>query len=276
MGRIDDIFAALQADNRKALMPFVCAGHPSLDATPKVLHAMQEAGASIAEIGIPFSDPIADGPVIASAMHRTLESGVTVEQIFEQIQQTREQLSMGLIAMVSVSIVQRWGGPAEFVSRAKAAGFDGLIIPDLPLEEAADVQSAASEHDLSLSFLVSPTTPSERAARLAKASTGFVYLMARVGITGERRDIPDIQPMVEVIRKATSLPIACGFGISTAEQVAGVVQSADAAIVGSALVRRLDQASDHSEEARSFVSELCNGLRTSESQTTTDQSAPLG
>ncbi len=274
MGRIDDIFARLRAEDRRAIMPFVCGGHPTPDAMGPVLEALQQGGASIAEVGIPFSDPIADGPVIASAMHRTLQSGVTVEQVFEQVQGVREQLSMGLVAMVSVSIVQRWGGPEEFVSRASAAGFDGLIVPDLPLEEADGVREATSHQGLSLSFLISPTTPAKRAASLARASAGFVYLMARVGITGERRDMPDISPMVRTIREASDLPIACGFGISTAEHVAAVVREADAAIVGSALVRRLEQSQDAASEARRFVEELAQGLGTAPAGSNPDPTPP--
>ncbi len=276
MGRIDEIFAQLRADESRAIMPFVCAGHPTPDATGPILEAIQAAGASIVEVGIPFSDPIADGPVIASAMHKALESGVTVERVFEQVQSVRERLSMGLVAMVSVSIVQRWGGPVEFVARAKAAGFDGLIVPDLPLEEADMVRDAAGESGLTLSFLISPTTSVKRAESLARASSGFVYLMARVGITGERRDMPDISPMVQTIRNATDLPIACGFGISTSEHVASVVGSADAAIVGSALVRRMEQAQDPASEARRFVEELSEGLRSAPTESSPNPSTPTG
>lgn len=220
-------------------MPFICGGFPGLDSTADLLPALERAGASIVEVGIPFSDPIADGPVIAAAMHTALTTGSTPLQVFEEVASVRAQLNIGLIAMCSVSIVHRMGGPAGFCKQAAAAGFDGLIIPDCPLEESTELRTAAASQGLTLSLLVSPTSPPARAAAIAQACTGFVYLLARTGITGESGAPPDISARVNLLRSATSLPIACGFGISSPEHVRSVVQSggADAAIVGSALIR---------------------------------------
>lgn len=260
MGRIDTIFAGLREGTTGGLMPFICGGHPRPDSVGELLHACAAGGASVVEVGIPFSDPIADGPVIASAMHRALAGGATPEGIFEQVRRARDSLSIGIIAMVSVSIVHGWGGARRFCERARDAGFDGLIVPDLTLGESGPVREAAATCGLSLSLLISPSTPAQRVGEIARASTGFVYLMARLGITGERQDVPEIAGKVTQIRAASSIPIACGFGISTPEQVRQVVRQADAAIVGSALVRRLDQSEDPGGTALAFVRELAQGL----------------
>jgi tryptophan synthase alpha chain len=245
-------------------MPFVCGGYPALSTTAAVLPAMERAGATIVEVGIPFSDPIADGPVIAAAMHEALKLGATPLEVFDQVASVRGQLSIGLVAMCSVSIVQRMGGAAAFCKQAKAAGFDGLIVPDAPMEESGEIRTAAAAAGLTASLLVAPTTPRERVAKIARTCSGFVYLLARTGITGEREDAPEVAGMVKMIREVTDLPIACGFGISKAEHVRAVVRDggADAAIVGSALVRRMGSPAgkDPIAEAERFVRELAAGL----------------
>jgi tryptophan synthase alpha chain len=265
MNRIDAIFQDARQSQRRLLMPFVCGGHPAPDSLPGLLGALEQAGASIAEIGIPFSDPIADGPVIASAMHRALERGTTPESVFEQVARTRGSTGLGLVAMVSASIVYRAGGPDGFAKRAAEAGFDGVIYPDVPLEESDAMLGAAREQGLTATLLIAPTTSLARAEAIAGACTGFVYLIARTGITGERGEAPDVARRVTRLREWTALPIACGFGISTPEHVRAVVSHADAAIVGSALVRRIDQAveqgTDPIAEARSFVGELSSAAR---------------
>ncbi len=244
-------------------MPFVCGGHPSPGSTAAVLPALERAGASIVEIGIPFSDPIADGPVIAAAMHDAIEAGVTPTSLFSEIESVRSRVELGLVAMVSVSIVFRLGGPDAFVSRAARAGFDGFIFPDAPLEESSELLAAAADAGCTASLLVAPTTGAKRVEKIVNACTGFVYLLARSGITGERADAPQVGPAVASIRQSTDLPIACGFGIATPEHVAAVTDpkgGADAAIVGSALVRRMNEAADPIEEAEQFVRYLASGL----------------
>ncbi|MCC7390422.1 MAG: tryptophan synthase subunit alpha [Phycisphaerales bacterium] len=265
MNRIDAIFQDARQSQRRLLMPFVCAGHPAPDSLPDLLGALERAGGSIAEIGIPFSDPIADGPVIASAMHRALERGATPESVFEQVSRARGSTGLGLVAMVSASIVYRAGGPDGFAARAAGAGFDGVIYPDVPLEESDALLGAAREQGLTATLLIAPTTSIARAEAIARACTGFVYLIARTGITGERGEAPDVARRVARLREWTELPIACGFGVSTPEHVRAVVAHADAAIVGSALVRRIDQAveqgADPIAEAGSFVGELASAAR---------------
>jgi len=252
---LDSIFRDLRASGRTALMPFITAGYPSLQVTEQVIPVLEEAGASVIELGIPFSDPIADGPVIAASMHEALLGGATPAKIFEMVRRLRRGTRLGLVAMVSYSIVDRHG-PGRFVADAADAGFDGLIIPDIDLDAADVIRPIADGHNLSLSMLIAPTTTPARMARLVRLCTGFVYLLARVGITGERADAPEIAQRVEALRALTTLPIAAGFGISKAEHVAAVTRVADAAIVGSALVRRMGAARDPVEEARRFVSEL--------------------
>ncbi len=265
MNRVEQIFATLRQERKRALMPFICGGHPRPGATAQVLPALQAAGASIIEIGIPFSDPIADGPVIAAAMHVALQRGSTPQSVFDEVRSVRDQVSVGLVAMVSVSIVHRMGGPAEFVAKASDAGFDGFIFPDAPLEESGVLLSTCRERGVTASLLISPSTPFARAKELVAASSGFVYLLARAGITGERAEAPEIAGRVNKLREVTDLPIAVGFGISNAAHVQAVTESADAAIVGSALVRRVSEADQQGRdpivETSNFVRELCQGLQ---------------
>lgn len=260
MSRIDEIFRSLRAERRKALMPFVCGGYPSLETTGPMIEAAERAGASVVEVGVPYSDPIADGPVIASAMHEALVAGSTVDRLFEVVRGVRDRVSLGLVSMVSASIIGGLGGPETYCAKARDAGFDGLIVPDAPLEESGQLAEAAGAAGLTLSLLIAPTTPPDRAAAIAARCTGFVYLIARAGITGERDQAPEIAERVTALRGVTNLPIACGFGISTAEQVRAVVAHADAAIVGSALVRRVGSSANPVGEAEEFLTELSSGL----------------
>jgi len=266
MSRIDSIFADLHARGGKALMPFVTAGYPSVEATGAMLPAIETGGASICELGIPFSDPIADGPTIQASMTAALDNHVHPRDIFAMVAQLRPKLNMGLVAMVSYSIVYRHGSDA-FVAAAAEAGIDGFIVPDLPLEEMASLRDTTAAAGLTCSGLIAPTTPADRAAAIAAASTGFVYLVARTGITGERSELPpELPDRIRRLRDATDLPIAVGFGIANAQQVRAVVDVADAAIVGSALVKRItqhigDPPDQLAQHIGSFVSELASGLQ---------------
>ncbi len=262
MGRIDDIFSAAATDGRRLLMPFVVAGHPSPAATEALLPRLEAAGASVVELGIPFSDPIADGPVIARAMHEALEAGTRPADVLEMVARVRPSLTMGLVAMVSCSIIERLGGVA-FIHAAADAGVDGFIVPDLDPAAAADHAAACRERDLAFAMLVAPGSPPERIARLTALSRGFVYLLARAGLTGERDGAPDVRAGVAAIRSHTDLPVACGFGISRPEHVAAVTawpDGAEAAIVGSALVRRLAEAADPVADAEAFTATLAGAL----------------
>jgi len=257
--RIEKIFKELLAQKRSALMPFITAGYPSMKVTESVIGALEEAGASIIELGIPFSDPIADGPVIAASMHQALLSGVTPKSIFELVRKVRPTTEIGLIAMVSDSIIERIGAK-KFISDATDAGFDGLIVPDIDILVAEKLRDLAVNRGMSFSLLIAPTTSQDRIKQITALSTGFIYVLARVGITGESHSPPDIAPRIDLIRQHTNLPIAVGFGISTPQHVAAVTEVADAAIVGSALGRRMGESDDPDAAAQAFVSDLAGSL----------------
>ena len=261
MNRIDTIFANLRAGNRKALMPFVVAGFPNPHMLAATLQSLQNAGSSIVEIGIPFSDPIADGPVIAQAMNQALQQGSTPSAILQEVAAIRDTLSIGIVAMVSVSIVQRLGNE-KFVHQLADAGFDGIIIPDLDLDCAAPLFAAAKERGMSMSMLISPLTPPERMKKIVAMCRGFVYLLSRAGITGEQTGAPEVAEFVKRVRALTNLPLAVGFGISTPEHVRAVVRHADAAIVGSALVKQMscDNAKEAVARAEKLTQELAAAL----------------
>ncbi|MFO0831169.1 MAG: tryptophan synthase subunit alpha [Phycisphaerales bacterium] len=270
MGRTEEAFQGPAGQSHKGLMPFICAGYPRPGLLKELFQALEIAGASICEVGIPFSDPIADGPVIAQAMHQALEQGATPAKVFEEVKAARPHTSLALIAMVSVSIVHRMGGadPRAFCRLAADAGFDGLIIPDVPVEESGPYKDAADAAGLSFTLLIAPTTSRERAERIVKASSGFVYLLARTGTTGENAanaQTIDLAARTAALRDMTSLPIACGFGISTPEHAAAVARHADGVIVGSALVRRMGEAVTRGQDPvlviQDFVGELARALR---------------
>ena len=251
MSRIDTIFS----DGKKKIIPFIVAGYPSLDETESILLALDAAGADVIEIGIPFSDPIADGPVIAAAMHKALEMGYTPSDAIGALSRVRSQIKAGVVAMVSHSIVRKSGGRA-FIKRLAESGFDGVIIPDIDGDEAQIMGSYCNEIDIAFIMLVAPTTPIERVKTQTDCSSGFLYVLARTGLTGEQAEMPDISERIHKIRTVTDLPLAVGFGISNAEHVKSVHKVADAAIIGSALVRRLGEAKDPVTSATQFLKEI--------------------
>ena len=259
MSRIDDIFARHREAGTPALMPFLTGGFPTLEDTRRTLLGMADAGASIVEIGFPYSDPIADGPVIASSMHEALTSGLRIKDLFETVASVRDEVPIGLVAMVSESIIERFD-MKTFVTQAAQAGFDGLIVPDMDLARTGKLAKMTDEHDLSLTFLIAPTTSPERCRQIAEACRGFIYLLAQSGLTGERDQAPEIERQVQLVRSCSDLPLAAGFGISTPEHVRQVTAHADAAIVGSALVRRMTGAQDPTQAALDFTRELASGL----------------
>lgn len=250
-----------RAAGRGSLMPFVTAGSPSLEATVATIRTLDRLGVAAIEVGFPFSDPIADGPVIAASMDRALRSGTTVAATMEAIRSIRPQIGCGLIAMVSMSIVHRHGG-AAFVRQAHDAGFDALIVPDMDVDAADQVLGAVDQLGMGLALLVAPTSTPERIRDITARCRGFVYALARAGLTGAGDAPPDVAATVAALRAETALPIAVGFGISTAEHVRMVIHHADAAIVGSALVRAMDgdPATAH-ERAGAFIQPMIDACR---------------
>ncbi|MEE8458265.1 MAG: tryptophan synthase subunit alpha [Phycisphaerales bacterium] len=249
--RVEEIFAGLRREGRKGLIPFVTAGYPSMDATAAAITAFEDAiGPTVVELGIPFSDPIADGAVIAASMHEALKAGTTPQRVFDTVRQIRRETNHALVAMVSASIVERMG-PERFVGEAREAGFDGLIVPDLDVSgEPGPLDELTARHEMSFTLLVAPNTPAERLGAIATRCTGFVYVLARLGLTGEQTAMPDVTDRVRAVRAVTDRPIAVGFGISTRGQVEAATEAADAAIVGSAIVRRMGESADSGDPTR--------------------------
>lgn len=263
---IKNVFEALRSKRHIALMPFVPAGYPDLKTTAAVLPALEQAGANIIEIGIPFSDPIADGPVIQEAFTESLKSKLHVNDIFKTIAEARPKVSIPLVAMVSYSIVFRYG-LARFLTNAKMSGFDGLILPDLPPPEAQSVCGQVQAAGLDTILLVAPTTSKERRAEIASLCSGFVYYLSISGITGERRDLPaDLRENVTQLRSVAGKPVCVGFGISKAEHVKQLSDISEGAIIGSALVRRMKEMAGQGPEktaqaAGKYCSELLSLVR---------------
>jgi tryptophan synthase alpha chain len=263
MGNIDSTFAALREKRQLALMPFIPAGYPDLATTTALLPALEKAGANLIEIGIPFSDPIADGPTIQAAFTAALAKGITIAEIFRAVREARPKVTIPLVAMVSFSIVFRYG-LERFVAEAKAAGFDGLILPDLPPPEAASVCAKVQAGGLATTLLVAPTTTEKRRAEIAKLCSGFIYYLSVSGITGERDRLPEnIENNLRQLRSLTDRPVCVGFGISKPEHLAQLAPLADGAIVGSALVKKITHLMESGASAGAIVegaAEYCKGL----------------
>lgn len=245
MNRIDQLFAQAKAESRLVFMPFVTAGDPDMPTTCAVVQAIYERIRSqgtpvLFEIGFPYTDPIADGATIQASYTRALAKGVKLADIFSAIQQLRQSVDAPLVAMASYSLVFRHGVEA-FLDHASQAGFDGAIVPDLPIEEAQTLQDEAARRDFKIIQLITPTTRDDRASRLAKSSTGFIYYISVAGITGEREKLPEELPArLAWLRTQTDTPICVGFGISKPEHVEALREVADGVIVGSAIVRQLE------------------------------------
>ena len=247
----------LSFENRPSLVAYVTCGDPDLNTTREIVLATIDAGASVVELGVPFSDPLADGPVIQRASQRALSNGTTLRQVMGLASDIRKHSQAGLIIFSYLNPVLRMG-LAEFSVAALDTGIDGALITDLPVEEAGDYLREMRKRGLATVFLAAPTSTDERLKRIARASSGFVYAISRTGVTGARKQLPeDAQRLVQRLRKYTELPIAVGFGISTAEQLRSVGEFADAAVIGSAIVEIVER--NPGKEAQSvaeFVKQL--------------------
>ena len=240
-------------------MPFLMAGDPNLETTAKILLELQACGADIIELGIPYSDPLADGPIIQLAASRALSSGTSPDKVFKMLSNLKDQLSIPIILFTySNPLINR--GLEEFCLEASKAGVSGLVVPDLPLEEAEKLSQIAEAYEIDLVLLVAPTTSEDRMKKIAETSRGFTYLVSVTGVTGERASLEDnVESLVKQLKHSSSIPIAVGFGISDAKHIQQVREwGADGAIVGSALVKRIANASSEMkvEEAGSFCKEL--------------------
>ena len=237
MGRIHSTFLQLRAKNQKALIPYIMAGDPSLEMTEALVFEIERAGADIVELGVPFSDPIADGPVIQGAAQRSLQAGTSLKKIFRLVQTLRSHTQIPLILMCYYNSILAFG-EKEFCRAAVEAEVDGVIVPDLPVEEGSDFRTMAKTLGLDVVLLLAPTSPAERVGKVVKASTGFVYYVSLTGVTGAQLlQVRDIGKKVREIQHSSQLPVAVGFGISSPSVAAAVASIADGVIVGSALVK---------------------------------------
>lgn len=259
MNRIDERFRLLREKGERALMPYLTAGDPDLATTRALILEFEKRGADLIELGVPFSDPLADGVTIQRASQRSLSSGTTLPRILEMVGELRADCRLPLLLMSYVNPIFHFGC-ARFAKEAAAAGVDGLIVPDLPPEEAAELIEATAAHNLHTVFLIAPTSPQSRVRTIAAASKGFIYYVSLRGVTGVRSRLSeDLEANLRMIRAETDLPLAVGFGVSTPEQVRLVSRVADGVIVGSAIVSLLEQTAgqaDQLERAGDFVASL--------------------
>jgi len=238
MNRIDAAFARLKAKQQKAFIPYICAGVPGAAETVDLALLLESLGADVIELGYPFSDPMADGVVNQAAANRALENGVDDEAYLGMVKAIRAKSEIPIVVFAYLNPIFRLG-MADFARRAQAAGVDGFLLVDMPVEESTDFQEVCRKLDLRLIFLAAPTTTPARLQRLLKEASGFLYYISRTGITGEQAGFQkDFESKLKAVKAASSLPVVVGFGISTPEQVRAVCGLCDGAVVGSALVRR--------------------------------------
>jgi len=255
--RISDVFTR----GRKALIPYVTVGYPSREATLEIVPMLAESGCNIVELGIPFSDPLADGATIQKASFQALHNGVSPETCLEMARQIRQKTDVPLVFMSYYNPVFNFG-PARFVGACAQAGVNGLIIPDLPPEEGEELEAATRKKGMDLIYLLAPTSTGERIRVVTQHSSGFVYLVSVAGVTGARNKLPsDLEAFVGRVRKVSTQPLCVGFGISTPEQATQVARYADGVIVGSRLVQ-LMEGPDWQKNVRNFIGELRKALDT--------------
>lgn len=235
-------------NNGKAFIPFITCGDPDLETTGKIVRAAVANGADLIELGIPFSDPTAEGPVIQGANIRALAGGVTTDQIFDLVRDLRRDVTIPLVFMTYANVVFSYGAE-KFIATCREIGIDGLILPDLPFEEKEEFQPLCTRYDVDLISLIAPTSH-QRIAKIAKEASGFLYIVSSLGVTGVRSEITtDLESMVSIVRENTDLPCAIGFGISTPEQAKHMSSYADGVIVGSAIIKLIEEHGSGAAEA---------------------------
>lgn len=259
MSRIAEAFARLEREGRRGFIPFITAGDPDLETTRRLLIELARAGATLIELGVPFSDPVADGPVIQRASERALRHGFGIGEILQAVASVQKEMDAAVVLFSYFNPLLSYG--LERLSReARAAGVDGVLVTDLVPEEAEEFNSLLSAHDLDMIFLVAPTSTDARLKMVAERASGFIYAVSRAGVTGARNDISqEAERLVMRVRRVSELPVAVGFGISTAAQVADVWRYADAAVVGSAIVAEIERLGRTNDIVRQ-VGEFARGL----------------
>lgn len=244
-------------ENGKAFIPFITCGDPDTETTAKVVRAAVEAGADLIELGIPFSDPTAEGPVIQGANIRALAGGITTDKVFDLVADLRRDVTIPLVFMTYANVVFSYGAE-RFMKRCKETGIDGIILPDVPFEEKSEFEDVAKQYGIDMISLIAPTS-ADRVAMIAKEAQGFIYIVSSLGVTGVRNEInTDISHITEVIRQNTDVPCAVGFGISKPEQAKKMAGISDGAIVGSAIIRILEQ---YGRDAAPHVAEYVKSMK---------------
>ena len=244
-------------ENKKAFIPFITCGDPDLETTAKIVRAAVENGADLIELGIPFSDPTAEGPVIQGANIRALKGGVTTDKVFSLVKELRTDVTVPMVFMTYANVVFSYGAE-KFISACKDIGINGLVLPDLPYEEKDEFLPICKKYGVALISLIAPTSEN-RIAMIAKEAEGFIYLVSSLGVTGMRTEInTDLKSIVDVIRQNTSVPCAIGFGISTPEQAKAMADLSDGAIVGSAIIRIIEQ---YGKDAPRYVGEYVKKMK---------------
>ena len=244
-------------ENKKAFIAFVTGGDPTLDTTEKLLYAMEDAGADLIEIGIPFSDPIAEGPVIQEANERALAAGCTTDRLFDTVKKARERVTVPLVYLTYANAIFKYGSE-KFMQRCVECGIDGIIVPDVPYEEKEEFSGVCEAYGIDLITMVAPTS-NDRIKMIAKDAKGFVYCVSSMGVTGVRQEITtDIGSIVKLVKEVTDTPVAIGFGIATPEQAEKMAALSDGAIVGSAIVKLVAK---HGKEAPRFVAEYVKSMK---------------
>lgn len=245
--------------NGKAFIPFLTCGDPDLETTGKLVKAAVENGADIIELGIPFSDPTAEGPVIQGANLRALQGGVTTDEIFEFVRELRKEITVPLVFMTYANVVFSYGAE-EFISTCQEIGIDGMILPDLPFEEKEEFAPICKKYGVALISMIAPTSD-KRIAMIAREAEGFLYLVSSLGVTGTRSEITtDLASIVKVVRENTDVPCAIGFGISTPEQAEKMAKIADGVIVGSAIIKRI---AEYGKDSVKYVGEFVRSMKRS-------------
>ncbi len=261
MSRISDAFRAIRADGHRALVAYLTAGDPSLDATGELLVAVQQAGADIIEIGVPFSDPTADGPTIQRASMRSLRNGTTLDAILDMVERLRPRLSIPLVLFGYFNPFMKYG-VARFSDRARRAGVDGILVVDLPFEEAGELRRYTDRAGIDFINLISPVSAGARLQRVVKGASGFLYYISVTGVTGARDTLPgDMEERIAAIRNITDLPVTVGFGIADPQTARRVGAVADGVVVGSALVSVIERNGGNREELLREVGRLVSALK---------------
>lgn len=244
-------------ENGKAFIPFITCGDPDLETTKACIYEMVKAGADLIELGIPFSDPTAEGPVIQEANVRALLAGTTTDKIFDMVKEVREKVSVPMTFMTYANVVYSYGAE-RFISKCREVGIDGLVLPDIPYEEKGEFIDLCDKYDVDLVSLIAPTS-ADRISMIAKEAKGYIYLVSRLGVTGTRTEITtDLASIVKVIRDNTDVPCVIGFGISTPEQAAKMASVSDGAIVGSAIIKLIKE---HGKDAPKVVGEYVRKMK---------------